>query len=632
MASDYTPVRLSHLLRNCAVGAIVRGPDYLMVVADSSQWTSRDGQAAGKQLHFVDQVRSTLGIPQSLREPPVAQQGPDGRVQGSSIPASRFPGWMRCPACGLLHYKPWQHCPAGEQPRCSNTSTCKDRALLEQVQWVLVHAEGYLAEVPWHFLTHRDNRKGSSCKASWAESFLFLVSKSGGQQSLRCRKCGATAHLQSGTRVNFGSARQQPWYQVPAPELEEPASVLAINDARLHTPETKTALVIPPESRIHQRTVVGQLYTSSEKLRRLQVAVQPLHRKAERQRIAKELNCMPAEIDDALTEIDKGFPLYGEKISQGDLFETEYQALIEPIPDISDDEDFVTHHHTRAWKKLHTELPPGDPLHRLLDSVDRLIEVRRLKEVMVLKGFRRLDGRNLIPPDLTGDLDWLPALELYGEGLFFTFNSEILRQHAALPELEKRVQSAGDKIERHDLSFNNPPSMTAQFIFLHTLSHLLIRQLENSIGYPASSLSERIYCSPASVKEPGPEGATDESSNGHDQENAPMNAPMNAAGMAGILIYVAVPDVVGSLGGLAEMAQPQRFLPLLASAFDQAQWCSIDPVCSEHTGQGPGQINRAACHACTLLPETSCDYGNLLLDRTFVKGDIKAHIPSFMDG
>ncbi len=48
---------------------------------------------------------------------------------------------------------------------------------------------------------------------------------------------------------------------------------------------------------------------------------------------------------------------------------------------------------------------------------------------------------------------------------------------------------------------------------------------------------------------------------------------------------------------------------------EAAAWCSADPLCAEHTGQGFGNLNRAACHACTLLPETSCQTGNTLLDR-----------------
>lgn len=53
---------------------------------------------------------------------------------------------------------------------------------------------------------------------------------------------------------------------------------------------------------------------------------------------------------------------------------------------------------------------------------------------------------------------------------------------------------------------------------------------------------------------------------------------------------------------------------------EAAAWCSADPLCAEHTGQGFGNLNRAACHACALLPETSCETGNTLLDRALVVG------------
>lgn len=604
MASEYTEIRLSHLLRNCSVGAVVRGPDYLMVVEDTGRWQGRDKQTGGKPLYYVDQVRSMLGLTQTLREPPVAQQGPDGNIRGDTIPAMRFPGWMRCPRCGLLHHKPWRTCRPDELPRCGNTLSCSGRPVLEQVQWVMVHAQGYLAEVSWHYLSHQtDSRKnsGSVCRSSFTEPYLFLNNRQGGVNVLRCGKCKAQAEFRSGSKISYGSAWQQPWYNEPAPGPEGLASILAVNDARLHIPETKSALVIPPESRIQQQSVVGQLYTSTGKLRRLHDAVRPLHKKAVLKQVAAELKTTAQEIQAALTEIDKGFPLYGQKISRGDLFETEYEALIEPIPGNADDEDFVTRHHSAEWQSLITDLTLKNSLRCIAQSVDRLVEVRRLKEIMVLTGFKRLDGNTLIPPDLTGDLDWLPALELYGEGLFFTLDTALVNKRAEIPELLARAGVAADKIKKHDISFENQPAITPQFIFLHTLAHLVIRQLENTVGYPASSLSERIYCQAG--KNP----------------------------MAGILIYVAVPDVVGSLGGLAEMAQPQRFLPLLSAAFDHAQWCSLDPVCSEHAGQGPAQINRAACHACTLVPETTCDYGNLLLDRTFVKGDIKTGVTAFPD-
>ena len=69
-------------------------------------------------------------------------------------------------------------------------------------------------------------------------------------------------------------------------------------------------------------------------------------------------------------------------------------------------------------------------------------------------------------------------------------------------------------------------------------------------------------------------------------------------------------------------------MALLEGVFKHADWCSLDPICSEHKAQGPSGLNKAACHACSLLPETSCKYGNILLDRVLIRGS-KEGIPSF---
>ena len=154
MSEDYLPVRLSHLLRHCAVGAIVRGPDYLMTVKDIREWTDKSGNPAGKIIRHVCRVRTALDIDKELREPPIAKELENGQIDGVCVPAVRFPSWMRCPDCGLLHNKPWKSLITGEKPRCQNKekdkkgeNQCKRRPELEQVQWVLVHADGHMADV-----------------------------------------------------------------------------------------------------------------------------------------------------------------------------------------------------------------------------------------------------------------------------------------------------------------------------------------------------------------------------------------------------------------------------------------------------------------------------------------------------
>ena len=49
-------------------------------------------------------------------------------------------------------------------------------------------------------------------------------------------------------------------------------------------------------------------------------------------------------------------------------------------------------------------------------------------------------------------------------------------------------------------------------------------------------------------------------------------------------------------------------------------WCSADPLCIESGPNGVDGLNLAACHACSLLPEVSCEEMNLLLDRALLVG------------
>jgi len=606
--TELIPVRLSHLLRHCSVGAIVRGPDYLMTVKDIREWTdkSESGKPAGEPIRYVDGVRSALGINQELREPPVAKALDTGRIEGECVPAQRFPSWMRCPSCGLLHYKPWRGLSQGEKTRCqeSDPKKCPNKPQLEQAPWALIHVDGHMADVPWHFLAHPKEGKGAQnqqqCRADWNEPYLRLIDKGASGRQLRCERCNATSDFGDGLQIPFGKTRQQPWIKEDADATDSMATVLEINDARVHAPQTRNALVIPPESRIRKGSVVDRLYSSPQKLNLIEQATYPLARKGALNRIASELRCSIPQIEDALKEIGKGYPLYGQNITQGILLESEYQALCDEMPDVADDEDFVTHHHTCAWKAMIRSLNGTKPA-RIIAAVSQLIAVNRLKEIMVLEGFQRMGG-TLVPPDIVGESSWLPALELYGEGVFFSLDEDLLSRWETHPTLSVRSNDFQRRFAATGLRFDPEIIVTPRFLLLHTLAHLLIRQLETEAGYPAASLKERIYCTASKLP------------------------------MSGILVYVAVPDVVGSLGGLAELATPERFLPLLSSVFDHAEWCSLDPVCSEHGGQGPSLLNRAACHACALIPEPSCAYGNVLLDRTFIKGDVTTGIPAFLSG
>src|SRR5690606_41929573 len=70
---------------------------------------------------------------------------------------------------------------------------------------------------------------------------------------------------------------------------------------------------------------------------------------------------------------------------------------------------------------------------------------------------------------------------------------------------------------------------------------------------------------------------------------------------------------------------------IISSAIFRATDCSSDPICIESEGQGVGQLNLAACHSCTLTPETTCELSNLYLDRKLIVNKDYGFFNSLLD-
>lgn len=188
------------------------------------------------------------------------------------------------------------------------------------------------------------------------------------------------------------------------------------------------------------------------------------------------------------------------------------------------------------------------------------------------------------------------------------FSNAKLNQWADIyPDI--RLNTINDNLQQSNLDFNqNHQLITKRYLFLHTFSHILLKELAEDCGYSLSSLSEIIYCS-------------QDSEIGTDDE------------MNGILIYTTTSDSEGSLGGLVEKGNPNYLSSVIQKGVDKARWCSSDPLCitSEH-GQGFMGLNLAACYSCVLLPETSCEKMNKYLDRAAVIGTLnRPEIGYFMN-
>ncbi|EPB6720913.1 DrmB family protein [Vibrio fluvialis] len=245
-------------------------------------------------------------------------------------------------------------------------------------------------------------------------------------------------------------------------------------------------------------------------------------------------------------------------------------------------------------------LEAGEVPDFLADKVDRIVLARKLLEVRALTSFTRIDYASGMDDDGMGASrapiykerqDWLPAVEVRGEGIFLELKEEALTAWEAEPAVQKRAAAIEQKYKEwaaeRGVDADDFPG--ARYVLLHSLAHVLMRQLALDCGYSESSVRERIYSST-------------------DPERK----------MAGILLYTASADSEGSLGGLVDLGTKERLPNLIHNALENAKRCSSDPLCADHQPDVHATINGAACHACVLAPETSCEAFNRFLDRNFL--------------
>lgn len=242
----------------------------------------------------------------------------------------------------------------------------------------------------------------------------------------------------------------------------------------------------------------------------------------------------------------------------------------------------------------------------LEEYFENVILIEKLKETRVFKGFSRINPNNNFDiSELSNEpVNWLPAVEVYGEGIFLKFRDEIvdywLDKHGPyFSGIIERYHSAQRKRRPAD----EPKNLNPFFIVMHTFAHLLIKKLCFECGYGSSSLRERLYFS--------------------DDPKSRMN---------GILIYTSSGDSEGSLGGLVNQGKAKNLGILVKNAIADGLWCSADPVCSDigqSSGQGPDNVSGSACHNCCILPETSCEEFNMLLDRATIIGTFDKEVGFF---
>ncbi|MGC9536198.1 DrmB family protein [Streptomyces sp. UG1] len=578
-------VRRAQAITTYGVGSLIAVDHESFIVSgldEAEQSWSRDESPR----IYERRLARVLGV-DYFRLPPASDD-----TSKDGLRVRRFPLMHSCPECNDLQRHRDFNPPAGR----SVCGTCE--VDLVPSRFVVACEAGHLGEFPYWQWVHRSTDRGATTAGQCGGK--LKVRTTGRTSSLRSILVSCTCGQAPEVSME-GSFRRRalkdlglkcrgprPWLgaSAPAQECGLPLRTLQRGSSAVWQPVLKSALSIPPWSDGRS----DPLAEHWEQLREL-------NSRAEVEMCLKFVfkGESPVPIDDVMAFLvaeREEDPTGDEAPSFGHgyraLRNKEYERLRagNDESEHSRDEQFVC------------ETPLGDQ--RVLDplGVTGPMLVKKLREVRALKAFTRLvdaesttDSKEM--PLSERPLRWLPAMEVRGEGVFLRLDEDRLGVWEKAPAVAARVERMRTAHQRvleqraDDPSSVVPSPATPRMVLLHTLAHILINEWSLEAGYPAAALRERLYA---------------------------------ADDMAGVLVYTATSDSAGSLGGLVARGEPDHLEQAIRSAVHRAEWCSSDPLCVESEASGAGGTNLAACHACVMLPETSCEHNNILLDRALLVG------------
>ncbi|WP_329209515.1 DUF1998 domain-containing protein [Streptomyces sp. NBC_01708] len=601
-------VRQAQTVMPFGVGAVLDIQGESFVAAGIEAWPYK-----GKTPVESARLAARLGVTGFFAAPHTLNDRYD-KTEQPGAPYVRFPGWLFCGACrAMVRFLREDERP-GEPPVCTS---CGAAPRLAPMRFVRICPDGHLDDVDWWYWAHSklssEAREAcSEASNTWkARRLSFLVAdRASGLEALSVQ-CGANSHSGGtcGARRDLldilgpqgGSCSgRNPWqhWQEQA-TCGQQVHIVQRTAGNVYYPAVHSALDIPESDEQPQtdqdtaEAVRGHVYWDH-----LLGALGKPRAATFRDMIKEDTEASDDLIDRLIAEAT-GAPAPLAAIEPAtaklDLSRDEWNAFAaNQLPE--PEKDFAARR-----TDLGLDGEKEEPWATLASLVDGVVLVDRLREVRALTGFRRhTPTGTLVPSDTSGRLRWLPANEVYGEGIVLSLDEKRLADWESDPRVRAHVAGVrtdlDESFRKEELDETVGAELSPRFALLHTLAHLLIRQLSFDSGYTTSSLRERVYGRPE-------------------------------FGQRGVLIYTAAGDAEGTLGGLVRQGEAPHFTETLIRMLEAAAWCSADPLCAEHTGQGFGNLNRAACHACTLLPETSCQTGNTLLDRALVVGS--AGVPGY---
>jgi len=623
-------LRPTALMYTSGIGATADLPHMSVMILGLERWQQQYNRMGEPQRiiepRLLNAVKGQLGPSvDELRRAPWVQDEPGQDLSMRiGVPATLFPQWLRCTGCNLLSRAEWnefvyentrKHRPDQAQyfhKDCRGKGGGAAKASKRPVvpaRFLLACIDGHLDEFPYMEWVHNSIGREWSCSGGVAAPKLEMSesqSNTGPSVRITCMACKKTRTMQEATGER--GETKLPFCRGHHPHLgvyercEQGTKLMLLGAANQWFPANISLLVMPTMQKRSIDDLVEIVRALPEPIRQAGVSLEQMGL------ILMMMNGQLGMNTDGISPEDlwKAFQASknGPVIAAPDEDDDPYH-LLEPEWNVMKNSSVFKEISEKSEFKLRSQGTPS----LLASTLEEIVAVDRLKRVNAFIGFTRVD-----PEDRIGDAkerlvrisrsdtpSWVPATEDRGEGVFLRFNED------AVQAWEQEVLASNRWQElrlSHQRNFNRRQSASAvkvdpdarlpqpRYWALHSLSHILIREMAMHSGYGAASLSERIYGW-------GPSGERE--------------------GAAGILISTTSADSEGTLGGLVELSSPEQITRLMTNALTRAGHCSSDPLCAGKLPVAPEDaLHGSACHFCLFVSETSCEKSNRFLDRAMV--------------
>lgn len=595
-------LRRSQLVSSFGVGSMVDLPSVSGVIMGLDYW-DKPMCAPISEPRLLRAIQRVYGP--SIQEIRSGPRQPDTvnnhtPVDRSGVPTAVFPRWLRCPLCSRLAPISTDIFKLQTEPfridrtryiheGCLRKGNRLDSAMPAAVpaRFVVACEHGHLDDFPWVFFVHR----GNPCGSPSLRLFESGVTGEAADVMVRCDNCERARPMSDAFGpMNDISIMPCGGYHVhlhaASPGCTGHVNTLLIGASNSYFPISLSVLSLPStsdpiEPLLHRNWVSMASVTGIPDL-------EFLRRRGE----LAELEVYTDAVIWAGIERLKNPQADASASDESDIKRPEWNLLTGGGGTILTE---------RMTMSPAVGLPPT-----LARALQRVLLLERFTEVRAMVGFTRLESSgdmselDTIPADRRAPLarrrtSWVPGVEVKGEGVFLQF------QEARIAEWENRT-AVRQRIKQIEIAHENwcrarpwlsrrPAPPTARYVLLHTISHLLMREMGIRCGYGTASLRERIYC----------------------QSSANPDGPM-----AGLLIGTSSSDAEGTLGGLVALGRPEELDQIVRSALLRASMCSSDPICACYDPTDGQKLHGAACHSCAFVPETSCEHRNSYLDRAMV--------------